>query len=595
MGFINPTPAPFDVAEWKQKPHLERVKPLAQDWAINGFGTPYAIYLLYIIKLALFSFGAIAVIGTTPGLGSISNFGDWWTQPIVLQKLAVWMIVYEMLGLGSSSMALSFRFLPPIGSIIYWVRPGTIRLPPWPDKVPLTKGTSRTPVDIALYLGVIGTGIWLLLSDGQSAVGGYAGRLNTTGIAIMLACWVLLGLRDKVSYLSGRPEVYGILLVASLFPMENFIVAAQIALVCVWFGAATSKLNHHFPSVVAVMIANTPWNRSKTAKRKLWRGHPDDLRASGVAAIAAHTGTTMEYSLPFLLLVSQGGWLGKVAVIGMVIFHIHITSTFPLAVPLEWNLFMIFGTLFLFGHYGAVPLDTLVSVPLFLLLLVNGVVIPLLGNFRPDLISFLPSMRYYAGNWATSQWLFRRDVDAEETFDASLVKSAPITVKQLEKLYDKDSAEIFLTKALAFRAMHPHGRALNGLLPHAAVSGEVEDYDVREGEFLCGAAVGWNFGDGHFHGKQLIDAVQEKCHFKSGELRVITLESQPIQVQRQQYKIWDAADGLIETGYVEVADMLSRQPWLGGGKNFDFPVHVTSGGAPAPAQAAEPEAPLSVA
>ena len=43
----------------------------------------------------------------------------------------------------------------------------------------------------------------------------------------------------------------------------------------------------------------------------------------------------------------------------MVIFHVHITSTFPLAVPLEWNLFMIFGLFFLFGHYGDVPFSTL--------------------------------------------------------------------------------------------------------------------------------------------------------------------------------------------------------------------------------------------
>lgn len=48
-GFIDPTPPPFDVEEWKRKPHLERVKPLAQDWAVNGFGTPTAIYLLYIV------------------------------------------------------------------------------------------------------------------------------------------------------------------------------------------------------------------------------------------------------------------------------------------------------------------------------------------------------------------------------------------------------------------------------------------------------------------------------------------------------------------------------------------------------------------
>jgi hypothetical protein len=573
MGFINPTPPPFDVKEWRQKPHLERVKPLAQDWAINGFGTPYAIYLLYIIKLALFSWGAIAVIGMTDGLGGVSDFGDWWTEPIVFQKLVLWMILWEMIGLGSSSMALSFRFIPPFGAILNWARPGTIRLPPWPDKVPLTKGSRRTIFDVALYLGVLGLGFTLLFSDGDAVAGTAAGRLDTTLIAIMLGVWAALGLRDKVSYLCGRPEIYGLLLVSFLFPIENFVVASQIVLVCVWFGAATSKLNFHFPSVVAVMIANTPWNRSRTAKKQLWTNHPEDLRPSKVAFIAAHTGTVMEFGLPLLLFVTAGGTVGTIAVVGMVIFHVHITSTFPLAVPLEWNLFMIFGVLYLFGHYGDVPLDTLDSMPLLAILLFSGLGVVWFGNMRPDLISFLPSMRYYAGNWATSQWLFRKETNAEEKLDSTVVKSSPVVAKQLERLYDEDWAEIFLTKALAFRAMHPHGRALNGLLPHAAVDGDVEAYTVREGEFLCGAITGWNFGDGHFHGKQLLDAVQEQCHFAPGELRIITLESQPIQIQRQKYKIYDAATGFVEEGYVEIKDMLARQPWLD--LNYEFPVHVT--------------------
>jgi hypothetical protein len=372
--------------------------------------------------------------------------------------------------------------------------------------------------------------------------------------------------------------------------MENFVVGTQIALVCVWFGAATSKLNHHFGSVVAVMIANTPWQRSRWFKRKLWRNHPEDLRASNVANMAAHTGTLIEYSLPLLLLFSDGGIIGQIAVIGMVIFHIHITSTFPLAVPLEWNLFMIFGVLTLFGNFGAVPLSTLESMPLLAILLVVGLGIPLFGNARPDLVSFLPSMRYYAGNWATSIWLFRKDTGAEEKLDSTLVKSAPIVVKQLEKLYDADTAELFLYKARAFRSMHPHGRALNGLLPHAAAGGDVEAYHVREGEFLCGAMIGWNFGDGHFHNKQMLDAVQAQCQFGEGELRVITLESQPIQVQSQRYKIYDAMTGLIEEGTVKVRDMIERQPWLD--LNYEFPIDVdsTGGAAPAPTQTPEPAA-----
>jgi hypothetical protein len=578
MGFINPRQVPFDVDEWKRKPHLERVKPLCQEWAVNGFGTPYAIYLLYIAKLVGFSAAAFGIIGTTHGLNG--GYSDWWAHPIVWQKIVVWMVVYEIFGLGSSSMALSFRFLPPIGSVIAWVRPGTIRLPPWPDKVPLTKGSRRSIIDVALYLGVLASGIWLLMSDGVGTGfgGDPVGHLDHTGIIVMLACWGLLGLRDKVSFLSGRPEIYGLLLVVFLFPAHNLIAASQIVLVCVWFGAASSKLNRHFPSVVAVMVSNTPWNRFPAIKKQLYKNYPEDLRPSEKAAVFAHFGTIMEYSLPLLLLFTQGGTVGKIAVIGMVIFHIHITSTFPLAVPLEWNLFMIFGAFFLFGHYGAVPLDSIDTVPL-LIVLASGFAMPIFGQMRPDLISFLPSMRYYAGNWATSQWLFRRDTGAEEKLEATVKKSSPIVFKQLETLYDADAAEIFLTKALAFRAMHPHGRAINGLLPHAAVDGEVEDYKVREGEFLCGALVGWNFGDGHFHGKQLLDAVQEQCHFKEGEVRIITLESQPIQIQRQKYKIYDAATGLVEEGYVEVADMISRQPWLD--LNYEFPVHVTHRGAAA--------------
>ena len=32
MGFFEPSPPPFDLEEWKAKPHLTRLKPLVQDW-----------------------------------------------------------------------------------------------------------------------------------------------------------------------------------------------------------------------------------------------------------------------------------------------------------------------------------------------------------------------------------------------------------------------------------------------------------------------------------------------------------------------------------------------------------------------------------
>jgi hypothetical protein len=578
MGFIQPSPPPVDMEEWKRLPHLARLKPLVQDWGVNGFGTPYVVYLLYIVKLVIYSVGAALVISTTPGLGGLGDIGDWWTEPIVWQKLAVWTLLWEVIGLGCGSMPLTFRFSPMIGGILYWLRPGTVRLPPWPDRVPFTKGTTRTIVDVALYAGVLASALYLLLSDGEEVAGLAAGRLDPALIAVLLGLLGLLGLRDKVSFLGARVEVYGFLLVVFLFPIENLIVASQIVLFCIWWGAASSKLNRHFPFVVSVMISNTPWNKSRTAKARLWQSHPEDMRPSSVSAFAAHLGTVMEFTLPLLLLVTSGGTVGVLAAVGMIIFHVHITSTFPLAVPLEWNLFMIFGICFLFLENGDVPFSTLDDPLLIALLLLIGVAMPVLGNFRPDLVSFLPSMRYYAGNWATTQWLFRKDAMAEEKLDELILKPAPVVVRQLSEFYDdRDLAELMLASGLGFRSMHSHGRALNGLI-HRAVD-NVEDYHVREGELVSGVVNGWNFGDGHFHSEQLLEAIQERCHFRPGEVRVVAIESQPAHIQRQHYRILDAADGLIEEGWVNVADMVERLPWLDASANPEFPVEVTGGAA----------------
>jgi hypothetical protein len=563
MGFIGPAPPPFDLEEWKRRPHLERIKPLAQDWALNGFGTPYFVYLLYVVKIAVYAVGGLLVIAaTTEGLGGLGDLGEWWTEPVLFQKAVVWTMLWEVLGLGAGSLPLTLRFSPMIGGVLYWLRPGTVRLPPWPGRIPLTRGTQRTLFDVALYAGLVGALGYLLIGGETEAAGSAAGRLDPLAVAVALAFLALLGLRDKVPFLAARAEVYGNLMLIFLFPPSQLIVAAQVVFVCIWWGAAASKLNRHFPFVVTVMVSNTPWNRWRAAKRRLWRDHPDDMLPSRTGALLAHMGTATEFALPATLLLSEGGTLGAIAVAGMVAFHLHILSTFPLAVPLEWNVFMIFGLLFLFGHYGDVPLSTLDDPLLIAILALTCVGLPVLGNFRPDLVSFLPSMRYYAGNWATSQWLFRREGGAERKLDRELVKSAPIVVEQLARFYDRETAELLLHKGLAFRSMHSHGRALNGLVGRAV--DDLEAYDVREGELVAGVVLGYNFGDGHFHDERLLDAVQERCRFEPGELRVVTLESQPAHMQRQRYRILDAASGLVEEGWVDVAEMVGRQPWLDG-------------------------------
>jgi hypothetical protein len=308
-------------------------------------------------------------------------------------------------------------------------------------------------------------------------------------------------------------------------------------------------------------------------KHLLYLDPVNDLRPSWLPKMMAHVGgTTAEFLVPGILVFIADGQPWRWYLIWfMVMFHLNILSNLPMGVPLEWNVFFIFSLFYLFGHYGAIHATDLRS-PLLLVILIVALAMVPIGNLFPEKISFLPAMRYYAGNWATSIWCFR--AGAEDTMEANIVKSSALVINQLAKLYDPVTAEIVTDKTSAFRAMHTHGRALNGLLPRALGSQANEaDYSVREGEIVAGPLVGWNFGEGHLHNEQLLAAVQRRCHFEDGEVRVIILEGQPIHTQRQWYRIVDAKTGLIEAGYVEVADMLSRQPWPEPGD--EFPVHVT--------------------
>ena len=74
-------------------------------------------------------------------------------------------------------------------------------------------------------------------------------------------------------------------------------------------------------------------------------------------------------------------------------------------------------------------------------------------------------------------------------------------------------------KVMGFRLMHLHGRALPLLVPRAVK--RFEDYEYVDGELVAGLSLGWNFGDGHLHNEQLMQAIQAQCGFEPGELRCI--------------------------------------------------------------------------
>ncbi|MDP7702487.1 DUF3556 domain-containing protein [Mycobacterium sp. TY815] len=577
MGFISPDLPDVDHETWLTLPRATRLQVVTRHWAENGFGTPYAVYLLYLIKIGLYVAVPAAIISLTPGLGGLSHIAQWWTQPIVYQKVVVFTLLFEVLGLGCGSGPLTGRFMPPIGGVLYWLRPKTIRLPAWPDKVPLTRGDSRGIVDVALYAIVLASAVWALISPGHGGPvtgTGDVGLIDPVLVIPTIVALALLGLRDKTIFLAARGEHYWLKLFVFFFPFTDQVAAFKIIMLCLWWGAATSKLNHHFPYVVAVMTSNNALLRSRLflpVKHLLYRDHVNDLRPTWLPKLMAHVGgTTAEFIVPTVLVFFAGDHPWRWFLIGfMVLFHLNILSNLPMGVPLEWNVFFIFSLFYLFGHYGAIRATDLRS-PLLLALIAIAVAIVIVGNMFPEKISFLPSMRYYAGNWATSTWCFR--AGAEDKIEADVVKSSALVVNQLTKLYGAATAEVMSDKVGAFRAMHTHGRALNGLLARA-IDNEA-DYRVRDGEIVAGPLVGWNFGEGHLHNEQLLEALQRRCNFEDGDVRVIVLEGQPIHIQKQWYRIVDAKTGVIESGYVDVSDMLTRQPWPEPGDRF--PVHVTT-------------------
>ena len=131
-----------------------------------------------------------------------------------------------------------------------------------------------------------------------------------------------------------------------------------------------------------------------TLLRALPRGPSPGARASRVVA---HVSTAVKGLVPLALLFSHGGWLTTTAAILMLCFHFGILSSIPMGVPLEWNVFMMFSVVVLFiGHPGiGVASADVPPLPFLLFAVSAGVVV--LGNLFPRKISFLPGMRYYAG------------------------------------------------------------------------------------------------------------------------------------------------------------------------------------------------------
>jgi hypothetical protein len=590
---------------------------------------------------------------------------------------------------GCGSGPLTGRYLPPFGNgFLYWLTPGTTKLPlVFIEKLPLIGsilgGTKRNWIDVSLYF----TLLYQLL---QALIAPVLTSRSFHWIVLLVPC---IGCLDQTIFLALRSEHYWSTIVCfALSSSEVFITqetdqvssnaainssgsissnvssstshgngnvnvnvnasqmdwisgakAVQLAL---WFWAGVSKLNHHFPTAVAVMTSNSPFTDNQWFRKQMYAKYPDDLRPSTFAVIMAHLGTSLEFIVPCILFVAPAHsmWV-DVGMLAAYSLHLFIMSNMPMGVPGEWNIAVVYGAIYLFQHNSDVRvMDVCNNHPLSCFLVIALILVPICGNMVPSAVSFLLSMRYYAGNWPYSVWLFKDKfnekgfIDNNENDDDgdgdgvgdddssdiqngnengnssktntntntktktsvnvnanpnpnpnpnpnanvhgqlngngknrdgkktgglrkldNLVKYSPWISSQLTPLYSRTTITGMLSKLVAFRCMHLQGRVLPTLL-NKACDQHASQYVYMEGEVVAGMVLGYNFGDGHLHQERLLQRVQQQCSFEAGELRVITVESQPFLGSNMQWSIFDAKEGLLEAGTVDIDTMLNTLP-----------------------------------
>jgi len=544
------TDLPPDAGALRAAPFPERIRMVCRIWASQVAATPLSVMAMYWTKYLLVFVGGWAFfVSFSAGYPGFASVGEWAFSHVAFQKAIVFAMFYELLGLGCGSGPMNGRFWPPLGGFLHFLRPGTTRLPALPG-LPGLGGITRSWLDVGLYAA---NQLFLLRAL-------LAPEVTPDLLWPTCALLPLMGLRDKTLFLAARAEHYLVALVCLAVASHDllWISACKVVWCFIWFWAATSKVNHHFPSVIMVMMNNGPFFPS-WLKKRLFVSYPDDLRPSSFARFMATMGTLTEYSIPFALIATSGSpALTAVVLLMMACFHGFIALNNPSGMPIEWNILMIYGGIFLFGANPAPSVFAIGAMPLFTAFLLFWLfLVPLYGNFFPRHVSFLLAMRYYAGNWAYNVWLFRGD-SAKKLH--RLKKAAGLMREQLARMLDDPQAvDAAMLMSPAHRFLHLEGRPLLEALPRAVP--DIDDYEWMDGEIVGGLVLGWNFGDGHLNGEQLLRAVQEQCGFEEGELRVVSVESQPLFGRSMHWQVFDAATGLVDEGACEIGPMRALSPW----------------------------------
>ena len=230
-----------------------------------------------------------------------------------------------------------------------------------------------------------------------------------------------MGVLDKTLFLACRAEHYFVVLVCLAVAARrrrSGSPACKLVWCFIWFWAATSKLNDHFPSVIMFMMNNGPFFPKCAEEEALHAlprrpapvalatfmahiGHRDRVLDPGRAARSSQNQTAdrrcpaADGRLPRLHRDQQPERHA-----GRVEHPDDLRRLLPVRLPPR-------GAARSRRCRDAASCSRSCSS--------RSSSCRLLGNFFPSQVSFLLSMRYYAGNWAYNIWLVRKG--SAEKFD----------------------------------------------------------------------------------------------------------------------------------------------------------------------------------
>jgi hypothetical protein len=357
---------------------------------------------------------------------------------------------------------------------------------------------------------------------------------------------------------------------------QHWVTGCKLVQIAIWFFAGLSKVGPWFPYVVMGMVSNSAVVRAKSIRARTVQSlENSDFRPSTAITLMAHGGTLMEMTFPLILALSQSPVFNASGLVrpitsshaGLLVsmlFHTFIISHIPMGAPLEWNVFCQISSMLLFGLHGGVSVMQMaaLSTPMKLLSAILFIT-PLYGNFFPKGVSFLIAMRYYAGNWPATIWIWKKPAEHKwkRLLDGRAV--APLMHEQVGAIFKSDVTMCSEWRGYSFRAMQLHGRMLPMILRMILKGRDMDDWRYYDGELVAGIILGWNFGDAYLHDSRLLKVVQEHCGFEPDELYHITIESCPIGGSGFPWEIRDASqpDRIWAQGSGPLKELQGMQPY----------------------------------